>query len=89
VLREEGVQVMTMVTDPVCGMRVESSEAAAQSDYNGQAVFFCSEACQGIFESDPSRFMDRTEETTCAECGGVISQEDLECPHCGISLAAG
>ncbi len=25
----------------------------------------------------------------CAACGGTISQEDLVCPHCGVSLAAG
>lgn len=26
---------------------------------------------------------------TCGECGGVIQQDDLVCPHCGISLVAG
>ncbi len=26
---------------------------------------------------------------TCAECGGLIEQDDVVCPHCGISLAAG
>jgi YHS domain-containing protein len=80
---------MTMTIDPVCGMRVDSANAAAQTDYNGRAVFFCSEECQRIFETNPSQYIQRSDETTCAECGGVISQEDLVCPHCGISLAAG
>ena len=26
---------------------------------------------------------------TCAECGGTIEQEDLVCPHCGMSLVGG
>jgi hypothetical protein len=29
------------------------------------------------------------EPPTCANCGGVISQDDLTCPHCGVSLVAG
>jgi hypothetical protein len=27
--------------------------------------------------------------TTCGECGGAIEQDDLVCPHCGISLISG
>jgi hypothetical protein len=26
---------------------------------------------------------------TCAECGGTISQDDIVCPHCGVSLVGG
>lgn len=29
------------------------------------------------------------EPARCANCGGVIAQDDLECPHCGISLVSG
>lgn len=32
---------------------------------------------------------DTGEPPTCANCGGVIARDDLACPHCGISLAAG
>lgn len=39
-------------------------------------------------ESDPLQD-GITEPARCANCGGEISQDDLECPHCGISLAAG
>jgi len=31
----------------------------------------------------------KPERTVCPECGGEISQADLVCPHCGISLVAG
>ena len=29
------------------------------------------------------------EEPVCAACGGAITIDDLICPHCGESLAAG
>lgn len=28
-------------------------------------------------------------EPRCGECGGLISQSDVVCPHCGTSLVAG
>ena len=28
-------------------------------------------------------------EPRCIECGGLISQSDVVCPHCGVSLVAG
>ena len=31
----------------------------------------------------------KPEKTACPECGGEISQCDLVCPHCGISLVSG
>lgn len=31
----------------------------------------------------------KPEKTVCPECGGEISQSDLVCPHCGISLVSG
>jgi hypothetical protein len=35
------------------------------------------------------RPIDGDEPPTCANCGGVIAQEDVVCPHCGVSLVAG
>jgi rubrerythrin len=32
---------------------------------------------------------DDLPQATCIECGGVIEQDDIVCPHCGISLVAG
>ncbi|MCI4345601.1 MAG: YHS domain-containing protein [Thermoplasmata archaeon] len=44
------------VKDPVCGMLIEESTAAAHGAYGGQTVFFCSTACQKSYEkSHPSR----------------------------------
>jgi len=34
------------VRDPVCGMMIESSTAAAQSQNGPETIYFCSIACQ-------------------------------------------
>jgi YHS domain-containing protein len=48
---------MAMVKDPVCGMEIDSSQAAAQTTYQGQAYFFCSEDCRRTFEENPEEFL--------------------------------
>ena len=46
----------TRVLDPVCGMRIEPSRAAATVQHGGQAYHFCSEGCARRFQATPSRF---------------------------------
>jgi P-type Cu+ transporter len=48
---------MAMVEDPVCGMRIDSEEAAGTLDYQGKAYFFCSQTCHDAFEADPTSFV--------------------------------
>jgi YHS domain-containing protein len=36
---------MAMVTDPVCGMEIDSAAAAASEEYQGKTYYFCSEGC--------------------------------------------
>ncbi|MGA8302953.1 MAG: YHS domain-containing protein [Thermoplasmata archaeon] len=38
------------VKDPVCGMVIEHSSAAAHGIYGTETVYFCSVACQKTFE---------------------------------------
>jgi Cu+-exporting ATPase len=42
--------------DVVCGMQVDSNQAAAESQYKGRTYHFCSEACKVKFEESPSRY---------------------------------
>ncbi len=44
---------MAMVKDPVCGMEIDSSQAAAQTVHEGRAYYFCSEECRQTFLEDP------------------------------------
>ncbi len=52
--REE--ERMAMVVDPVCGMRIESEEAAGTMEYEGKTYYFCSQTCHDAFVADPSAY---------------------------------
>lgn len=38
------------VKDPVCGMMIEQSKAAAQGTYGSETVYFCSAACKQTYD---------------------------------------
>lgn len=42
--------------DPVCGMQIEEKDAAGQSEYGGQTIYFCSSACKVKFDANPAQF---------------------------------
>jgi len=42
-----------MVTDSVCGMRIDTDDAAATAEYEGNTYYFCSQACHDAFVGDP------------------------------------
>jgi putative ABC transport system ATP-binding protein len=48
-------EVLTMATDPVCGMTVEREKAIAL-DYGGQRLYFCAAGCRSEFEQAPEKF---------------------------------
>ena len=45
-----------MTVDPVCTMKVEPHEAAAQTEHEGQMYYFCSVTCHKAFVSEPDRY---------------------------------
>ena len=45
------------VTDPVCRMKIEESDAAAQLEYKGKKYYFCSMGCKEEFESNPDSYL--------------------------------
>jgi YHS domain-containing protein len=47
---------MAMVKDPVCGMEIESSQAPAQTIYQDQAYYFCSNECKQTFVENPEEY---------------------------------
>ena len=44
------------VSDPVCGMTIESDEAAATERHEGQTYYFCSVHCRDVFKAEPARY---------------------------------
>ncbi len=47
----------TIATDPVCGMDVDTATAAQQSEYQGQAYYFCGSTCKEKFDLDPTPYL--------------------------------
>jgi YHS domain-containing protein len=48
-----------MAKDPVCGMNVEESKAAATSTYGGQTYYFCAKVCKENFDKDPEKYLKK------------------------------
>ena len=49
-------EVMATVTDPVCGMEIDSAAAAASEEYGGKTYYFCSEGCHQQFVAAPEQY---------------------------------
>jgi Cu+-exporting ATPase len=45
------------MTDPVCGMTVETESAAAAWDHDGITYYFCSLGCFDRFKADPEHYL--------------------------------
>ncbi|MGE5765390.1 MAG: YHS domain-containing protein [Mycobacterium leprae] len=45
-----------MAKDPVCGMDVEETNAAATSEYQGRTFYFCSQGCKREFDDHPEKY---------------------------------
>ena len=45
------------VKDPVCGMVVEDSDAAATVKHAGRTYYFCSKDCAETFTDDPEDYL--------------------------------
>jgi Cu+-exporting ATPase len=43
-------------TDPVCGMLVETNNAAGTAEYKGQTYYFCSDQCKTAFQQNPEKY---------------------------------
>ena len=47
---------MAKQKDPVCGMQIEESDAAGQTEHEGTTYYFGSTACKGKFEQNPDEY---------------------------------
>ena len=44
------------VTDPVCGMEIDTAAAAASEEYQGKTYYFCSGGCHQRFVAAPEQY---------------------------------
>ena len=58
-----------LVKDLVCDMDVDPESAAAKSEYQGVAYYFCAEGCKQSFDANPQQYLGggSTAETAPAE----------------------
>ena len=54
-------------TDPVCGMTIDASTAAASTIFDGETISFCSDSCKTKFDAAPAQYLASAEGTSC--CG--------------------
>ena len=47
----------TVVTDLVCGMKVDPATSKHRFDHAGTTYHFCSSGCRTIFEADPAKYL--------------------------------
>ena len=47
----------TQEHDPVCGMKVDPSKAAASLNHEGVIVYFCSQGCAAKFRAAPEKYL--------------------------------
>jgi len=64
------------VTDPVCGVQVDTEKAVAQEDYGGRTFFFCSAECHRLFRTSPERYLGRVEQSGVGSGSTTESDED-------------
>jgi len=51
------VEEKRLVTDPVCGMRIEPETAYSKVEYESRIVYFCSRNCEEEFKKNPKKNM--------------------------------
>lgn len=68
----------TAEIDPVCGMKVLPSKAAARAVEDGKAYYFCSQGCADKFKAEPGKYLQG--EKTSAEPQGRPGGTKYTCP---------
>nr|WP_264185777.1 heavy metal translocating P-type ATPase [Roseicella aerolata] len=86
-----------MVTDPVCGMKVDPATSKHRLEHGGTTFHFCSAGCRTKFEADPGKYLrpEKAAAPTAAEKAAIYTcpmhpeirqQGPGNCPICGMAL---
>jgi Cu+-exporting ATPase len=84
------------VTDPVCKMSIEETDAAATAVFNDKTYHFCSESCREKFLKDPEEILSGQSHIKKDSVAGVLHTCPMHpevrqegpgsCPKCGMAL---
>jgi P-type Cu+ transporter len=91
-----GTADATLVTDPVCGMKVDPATSKHRLEHGGQTFHFCSANCRTKFEAEPGKYLNKAAAAPRAAQKGAIytcpmhpqirQQGPGNCPICGMAL---
>jgi len=85
------------VTDPVCGMTIDPTDAAGSHTYAGTTYFFCNPGCLERFRANPAAYLGAPSEPpapaapagtvwTCPMHPEIVRDDPGTCPICGMAL---
>jgi Cu+-exporting ATPase len=83
------------VTDPVCGMKVDSATSTRRVEHEGRVFYFCSDRCRTKFAVEPARYlgvkaalepMPAGTIYTCPMHPEIRQVGPGSCPICGMAL---
>ena len=57
---EEEITMSESATDPVCGMSIDPTSAAASAEHGGRTFYFCSTHCADQFRAEPDTYATAT-----------------------------
>uniref|UniRef100_UPI0011F29C9B heavy metal translocating P-type ATPase n=1 Tax=Siccirubricoccus phaeus TaxID=2595053 RepID=UPI0011F29C9B len=94
---EAAVADAALVTDPVCGMKVDPATSEHRAEHHGQTFHFCSAGCRAKFEANPEKYLKPEKEAaptaaqkaaiyTCPMHPEIRQQGPGNCPICGMAL---
>ena len=65
-----------VVTDPVCGMKVDGRTARYRYELGGTIYYFCGAGCLGKFRADPDRYLNpaASDPAVLTPAGGALSE---------------
>ena len=86
----------TIVTDPVCGMTVDTRTASHRHHLGETDYYFCSARCLDEFKADPDKYLNPSAQEAVVSAPGTIwtcpmhpeIRRDApgQCPICGMAL---
>jgi len=91
---------MSLQTDPVCGMKVDTTRAAATVEHEGHTLYFCGQGCAAKFRADPGKYLAYDgaakaqpqpspvagAQYTCPMHPQIVRNQPGSCPICGMAL---
>ena len=94
---EAAVAEAGLVTDPVCGMKVDPATSKHRLEHGGTTFHFCSAGWRGKFEADPDKYLkaEKAAAPTAAQKAAIYTcpmhpeirqQGPGSCPICGMAL---